>query len=146
MAERKRKIKAAIAGSDAYDMCSKLLNEQVLMIHFLSLFLVPGFWVAGKPIPTELRNEEAALRHELELEDANTELMKTHVDDEYAFAGVKDPKVVITTARDPSSKLAQFAKVSRYLWTNLCTRSFNNQYLQFRFTGGQAFVSKFSKA
>jgi U3 small nucleolar ribonucleoprotein protein IMP4 len=66
---------------------------------------------AGKPIPTELRHEEAALRKEIALDDAQTELVKTHVDDEYAFAGVKDPKVVVTTARDPSSRLAQFAKV-----------------------------------
>ena len=26
----------------------------------------------GKPIPTELRNEEAELRHQIELEDDNT--------------------------------------------------------------------------
>lgn len=66
---------------------------------------------AGKQIPTELRHEEAALRKEIALDDANTELVKSHVDDEYAFAGVKDPKVMVTTARDPSSRLAQFAKV-----------------------------------
>lgn len=33
------------------------------------------------------------------------------MDDEYATAGVKDPKILLTTARDPSSRLAQFAKV-----------------------------------
>ena len=33
------------------------------------------------------------------------------VDDEYRWAGVEDPKIMITTARDPSSKLKQFAKV-----------------------------------
>ena len=32
-------------------------------------------------------------------------------DDEYALAGVKDPKILLTTSRDPSSRLAQFAKV-----------------------------------
>lgn len=35
----------------------------------------------------------------------------TNIDDEYRWAGVEDPKVVITTSRDPSSKLKQFAKV-----------------------------------
>lgn len=35
----------------------------------------------------------------------------THIDDEYAQAGLEDPRVLITTSRDPSSKLAQFAKV-----------------------------------
>jgi U3 small nucleolar ribonucleoprotein protein IMP4 len=33
----------------------------------------------------------------------------THIDNEYSRAG--DPKIVITTSRDPSSKLLQFAKV-----------------------------------
>lgn len=37
------------------------------------------------------------------------------MDDEYASAGVKDPKILLTTARDPSSRLAQFAKVSWYI-------------------------------
>ena len=35
----------------------------------------------------------------------------TNIDDEYRWAGVEDPKIVITTSRDPSSKLKQFAKV-----------------------------------
>lgn len=29
-------------------------------------------WTEGKPIPTELRNEEAALRQEIDHEDQNT--------------------------------------------------------------------------
>jgi U3 small nucleolar ribonucleoprotein protein IMP4 len=33
------------------------------------------------------------------------------MDDEYAYAGSKDPKILITTSRDPSSRLQQFAKV-----------------------------------
>jgi U3 small nucleolar ribonucleoprotein protein IMP4 len=36
---------------------------------------------------------------------------ETHVDDEYARAGVFDPKILITTSRDPSSRLQQFSKV-----------------------------------
>lgn len=32
-------------------------------------------------------------------------------DDEYRWAGVEDPKVIITTSHDPSSKLKQFSKV-----------------------------------
>lgn len=47
----------------------------------------------GKPIPTELRNDEAKLRSEVELEDDNTAVQRTHVDDEYAHAGEVDPKV-----------------------------------------------------
>lgn len=34
-----------------------------------------------------------------------------HVDDEYSRAGVHDPKILLTTSRDPSSKLQQFSKV-----------------------------------
>ncbi len=36
---------------------------------------------------------------------------RSHVDDEYAHAGEVDPKVLITTSRNPSSRLVQFAKV-----------------------------------
>ena len=39
----------------------------------------------------------------------------THMDDEYAWAGVEDPKIVITTSHSPSSRLKQFAKV-RYVY------------------------------
>lgn len=49
-------------------------------IKFLTYSLIPNFiaflkfisLAEGKPIPTELRNEEAALRHEIDLEDQNT--------------------------------------------------------------------------
>ena len=37
--------------------------------------------------------------------------VRKHQDDEYAWAGVQDPKVMITTSHDPSSRLKQFAKV-----------------------------------
>lgn len=64
----------------------------------------------GKPIPTELRKDEGKLRKEVELEDDNTAVQRTHVDDEYAHAGEIDPKVLVTTSRNPSSRLVQFAK------------------------------------
>lgn len=65
----------------------------------------------GKPIPSHLGREEAQLRREVELEDDNTAVPRNHVDDEYAHAGEVDPKVLLTTSRDPSSRLTQFAKV-----------------------------------
>jgi len=37
----------------------------------------------------------------------------TDSDDEYAFVGVKDPRVLVTTSRDPSSRLQQFLKELR---------------------------------
>jgi len=33
------------------------------------------------------------------------------LDNEYRWAGVEDPKIIITTSRDESSRLKQFAKV-----------------------------------
>lgn len=39
----------------------------------------------------------------------------SHVDDEYRWAGVEDPRLMVTTSRDPSSRLKIFAKVSGIL-------------------------------
>lgn len=47
----------------------------------------------GKPIPTELREESAKLKKQADLEDDNTAVQRTHVDDEYCNLGVHDPKV-----------------------------------------------------
>ena len=72
----------------------------------------------GKPIPTELRREEAELRRQVAAEDDNTAVPRTHIDDEYAHAGERDPKILITTSRDPSSRLVQFAKEVKLLLPN----------------------------
>jgi U3 small nucleolar ribonucleoprotein protein IMP4 len=37
----------------------------------------------------------------------------THIDSEYSRAGIIDPKIILTTSRDPSSKLLQFAKARK---------------------------------
>ncbi len=47
---------------------------------------------------------------------------QTHRDDEYVWAGVEDPKVVVTTSHDPSSRLKQFAKVKKKII--LCVEKF----------------------
>lgn len=72
----------------------------------------------GKPLPTELRREEAKLRHDVELEDDNTAVPRTHIDDEYAHAGERDPKILITTSRDPSTRLVAFAKELKLVFPN----------------------------
>ncbi|KAJ7552923.1 hypothetical protein O6H91_06G077000 [Diphasiastrum complanatum] len=72
----------------------------------------------GKPIPTELRNEEGALRAEIDLEDDKTAELRTHIDDEYANASEKDPKILLTTSRDPSSRLTQFVKELKIVFPN----------------------------
>uniref|UniRef100_A0A1D1XLJ0 U3 small nucleolar ribonucleoprotein IMP4 n=1 Tax=Anthurium amnicola TaxID=1678845 RepID=A0A1D1XLJ0_9ARAE len=72
----------------------------------------------GKPIPTELRNEEADLRNEIDLEDEQTAVMKSHIDDEYANADEKDPKILLTTSRHPSQPLTQFSKELKLIFPN----------------------------
>ena len=47
----------------------------------------------------------------------------THRDDEYAWAGVEDPKIVVTTSHNPSSRLKQFAKASTKLRPCACVRT-----------------------
>jgi len=73
----------------------------------------------GKPIPTELRKEEAELRYQIELDDQSVEQQNPlSLDDEYNRAGIEDPKVFITTSRDPSSRLSQFAKEIKLVFPN----------------------------
>ena len=73
---------------------------------------------SGKPIPTELRREERELRHEIDLEDERTAGTSTHIDDEYARAGMEDPAILVTTCRDPSSRLQQFVKELSFVFPN----------------------------
>jgi len=42
----------------------------------------------------------------------------SHVDDEYRWAGVEDPKVLLTTSRDPSSRLKMFVKELKLIFPN----------------------------
>ena len=46
------------------------------------------------------------------------EEVTTHIDDEYAWAGVEDPKIMVTTSHSPSSRLKQFAKELRLIFPN----------------------------
>jgi len=74
----------------------------------------------GKPIPTELRKEEPELRKLLAYDDTKNDPVES-IDDEYQYAGVKDPKVMLTTSHDPSSRLKQFAKEVKLILPN-CQR------------------------
>jgi U3 small nucleolar ribonucleoprotein protein IMP4 len=71
---------------------------------------------AGKAIPTELKKDAFALKKELDFDDEKTEVFKDSRDDEYRLAGVRDPKVVITTSHEPSSRLKMFAKEFKLLF------------------------------
>ncbi|KAF9226452.1 Brix-domain-containing protein [Gyrodon lividus] len=72
---------------------------------------------SGKQLPTELRKDAKALGKDLAFDEAQQE-PSNHIDNEYSRAGIHDPKVVITTSRDPSSKLLQFAKEMRLVFPN----------------------------
>ncbi|KAK8731308.1 hypothetical protein OTU49_007536 [Cherax quadricarinatus] len=82
----------------------------------------------GKEIPTALQKKALRLMAAGDWDDPGPQLAvelggeaaggSTNVDDEYRWAGVEDPKIVITTSRDPSSKLKQFAKEVKLLFPN----------------------------
>jgi len=74
----------------------------------------------GKALPTELRGEADQLRAQLALDDANSKPKegKDSIDSEYFNAGVRDPKILVTTSHDPSSKLTQFLKEVKLVLPN----------------------------
>jgi len=78
---------------------------------------IEGRLVSGKTLPTELKKSARKLGRDLAFDEAQAE-PTTHIDNEYSRAGVQDPKIVITTSRDPSSKLLQFAKEMRLVFPN----------------------------
>ncbi|TPX38238.1 hypothetical protein SmJEL517_g00217 [Synchytrium microbalum] len=72
---------------------------------------------SGKPIPHDLRDDAQLLRKDLQFDEGQSG-PSTHIDDEYARAGEQDPKILITTSRDPSSRLQMFAKEMRLVFPN----------------------------
>lgn len=80
--------------------------------------LVREALAAGKPLPTEVRASYDKLKNAVDAEDKKTEAVRTHVDDEYGDAGLSDPRVCVTTSRDPSSRMKQFAKEVKLLIPN----------------------------
>lgn len=73
----------------------------------------------NKAIPKELQDGALSLLKtaDVDQEDAD-ELITSYQDDEYRWAGVENPKVVVTTSRDPSSKLKVFAKELKLIFPN----------------------------
>ncbi|CAF1099968.1 unnamed protein product [Adineta steineri] len=64
----------------------------------------------NRKIPTDLRDDALKLQQQADWDDAGGQGIISAEDDEYRWAGVEDPKVIITTSHDPSSKLKQFSK------------------------------------
>ena len=73
---------------------------------------------AGKPLPTELRASYDDLKASVDAEDTKTSQLQTHVDDEYGDAGLMEPRICVTSSRDPSSRLKQFVKELKVLIPN----------------------------
>ncbi|KAJ3340051.1 snoRNA-binding rRNA-processing protein imp4 [Gonapodya sp. JEL0774] len=71
----------------------------------------------GKRLPADLKEGGAQLQKDM-MFDEDMDEPTSHIDDEYARAGMRDPKVLITTSRDPSSRLQQFAKELRLVFPN----------------------------
>ena len=73
----------------------------------------------GKPIPTELKREAKDLKRKIELEDDNTAVPRTHIDDEYAHAGEREPKVgAVRSVCNSSARLPALCKVCTVLQRN----------------------------
>ena len=86
----------------------------------------------GKPITTELKREEELLRKELDLEDERTReygnVQDGVNDDEYKNS--IEAKILLTTSRDPSSRLVQFCKELKLLFPTSSRINRGSQVLQ----------------
>ncbi|KAL7673747.1 hypothetical protein ACOME3_000030 [Neoechinorhynchus agilis] len=69
-------------------------------------------------MPKDLRDGIYDLQTSLEWTGVGGEGPVNSIDDEYRWAGVEDPRVVITTSHDPSSRLKSFAKEVKHLVPN----------------------------
>lgn len=70
----------------------------------------------NKKIKGDLKNEENELRKKMDLYDEKS--LNKNFDDEYFFSGIENPQVLITTSRNPSAQLENFAKELKLLIPN----------------------------
>jgi U3 small nucleolar ribonucleoprotein protein IMP4 len=69
---------------------------------------------SGKPLSKDLAEDE-----KLQADFIYDESEQLQIDDEYSLmSGISDPKVIITTSRDPSVKLLQFSKEIKLMFPN----------------------------
>lgn len=73
---------------------------------------------SGKPLDATIANDKA-LRKDYQYDESRPDLTTNEeldLDDEYAqLSGIVDPRILVTTSRDPSARLAAFAKEIRLL-------------------------------
>lgn len=81
----------------------------------------------NRKIDGDLRRTALQLQKSGEWDDMGGEMsgildpdgaLTSHEDDEYRWAGVEDPKIMVTTSSDPSSRLKMFAKEIRLIFPN----------------------------
>lgn len=69
---------------------------------------------SGKPLSKEL-SEDVELHKDFRYDESE----QTEIDDEYlALSGVSDPRIIVTTSRNPSVKLLQFSKEIKLMFPN----------------------------
>lgn len=83
--------------------------------HLISICVL---FIENRLIPTDLRKDAIELQKNTDWNDAGAEGIVNHQDDEYKWAGVLDPKIIITTSHAPSSRLKQFAKEIKLIFPN----------------------------
>ncbi|CAK9436977.1 uncharacterized protein LODBEIA_P14650 [Lodderomyces beijingensis] len=71
---------------------------------------------SGKPLSKELAEDDKLQRDFIYDQSEQDQI---EIDDEYsALSGISDPKVIITTSRDPSVRLLQFSKEIKLMFPN----------------------------
>ena len=66
------------------------------------------FMSKGQELPRDIQNDAFSLLKSTTYDDVENE--KKEIDDEYSLIGVEDPKVAVTTSRDPSGPIKHFAR------------------------------------
>ncbi|KAK8925747.1 hypothetical protein KSP39_PZI018632 [Platanthera zijinensis] len=64
---------------------------------------------------------------------SRSDLPRSLIDDEYASATLKDPKILLMTSRNPSAPLTQFVKELKIVFPNATTRNRGGQSPKRRF-------------
>jgi len=76
---------------------------------------------SGHKVPLSIQDKFDRLNYDIKADDVHTKEIgkKTKfLDDEYALAGVKDPRILLTTSRDPTNKLSRFVKEMKLCFPN----------------------------
>ncbi|SPN97505.1 probable IMP4 protein [Cephalotrichum gorgonifer] len=73
---------------------------------------------SGRPVDPSIAKDQS-LRKDFQYDESKPDLdagEMADLDDEYHLSGIQDPRVLVTTSRDPSSRLSTFSKEIRLLF------------------------------